>query len=267
VLGLTLNHMTFTNDMGLNSLIAHWGRRREHAHRVAMTSSIGSTALLFPPSVTQVSLTGLAAQVLIGNVRVAEELTAELVDDTERLRPAVERLWNELKTGQDEAGQRLTLQNFVRAAFEGSTGQKLRLDTPVGRVRLFTWVVRILIVWMLAQQASQLLDQKQNRIVDLLEHHAPVITALAETVRQLQQEHEEQHHTELPKPSLRVADTVNLREGPSSDMRRVAVLRAGVMLEEIVRVNRWYYVEVLANDGQRTRVRGWVYRRNVRRVQ
>lgn len=234
-------------------------RQRHQQRQRGYIASIGSNAVL---NAGGALFEGLTPTVLVENaVKIGEQLAAELVDETERLRPVVEKIVNDLKAAQEGAEQRPTAQNLARAALTGYTGQTLRVDTWPGRVQLFVLLLSLLISYLSSQHQNQ---QLVSSIRDLLAQYGQEITALAETVRQLQ--HSQETQIQHGVPSFRVTHTSNLRMGPSAKSRKVAVVKSGALLEDIVYVNRWSYVEVLESNGERTGVKGWVYRRNVRRV-
>src|SRR5688572_17938286 len=87
-------------DSGIG-LIQLWKQQRDRAYTAAMSTTIGSPAVLLATG--QVSFAGLAPNVLTETVKVAEQLAAELVDDAERLRPVLERVWTELIAVPDES--------------------------------------------------------------------------------------------------------------------------------------------------------------------
>jgi hypothetical protein len=212
----------------------------------------------------------LTISIPVERLALSDHVVASFVDETERLRPVFEKFWTELETAPDEPAKRLTLDQAARAIFEGATGREWRVDTPVARLKLVAFIVTALTVFVLGKWSEAEQNQKLDGIHDLLRDQVQVTATVAESVRQIQlvQEQQQRQQSALPKlPLLRVANTGNLREGPSPKTQRIKVVSPGDTLEEIVRVDRWYFVEVLAENGERTGLRGWVYRRNVRRVQ
>jgi hypothetical protein len=108
-------------------------RARQHQRQRGFIAAIGSGTATY---------TGLAASVLVEPVKVVEQLRAELVDESEHLRPFVEKLFNELKTAQNEAEKSESFRTFIEAAIEGAGGPKARLDTLRGRGLVFGWALR-----------------------------------------------------------------------------------------------------------------------------
>jgi hypothetical protein len=95
--------------------------------------------------------------------------------------------------------------------------------------------------------------------------HAAVDAANMETLLRIEQQLRQIQQQTKPLRLIVVADRAVLRAGPSSDSRRVGVVKPGTIVEETLRYKRWSYVEVLAPDASRADgVRGWVYRRTTR---
>jgi hypothetical protein len=188
---------------------------------------------------------------------------SNLINDIERARPIFEQYRIAVEQAPDESAKRSALQNAGRAIFKGATERDWRLDTFEGRYQLLGYLLYIILTAYFQSQQDAKLELLQRTQQDQLK----IIATLAETVRQIQQEQEREHKQHQPTmPLLRVVDEGNLRDGPSSEAGRVARVHAGDTLEHIVKVGRWYYVEVLTRDRHRTGVHGWIYRRVVRKL-
>src|SRR4030095_3125340 len=99
---------------------------------------------------------------------------ASFVNDVERVRPIVEQFRSNLVAAPDESTQTLTLQNFVRAIFEGSTDREWRVETPVDRVRLLAFVITALMWLVFDQWADSQRDQKLNHMHHLLQNQVKI---------------------------------------------------------------------------------------------
>lgn len=157
------------------------------------------------------------------------------------------------------------------AMAEGITGLELHLEDPVKRVKLLGQLIRWLVTFLLMLQptptqrvGSDRASEDAKRARAELRQQAETITAIAETLRQIQ----EQLSAGATRKSadLRVHKLARLREGPYASTPRITKLTVGTQLHFITTVERWSYVEVLDANGKGTDVRGWVLRRNVRRI-
>jgi hypothetical protein len=194
---------------------------------------------------------------------------ASLINDIEAVWPIVEQYRTAVEQAPDESTKRSAFQNAGRALFKGATEREWRLDTFEGRYELLGYLLYIMLTLAYQIYAQSQQDAKLELLERTQQDQVRIIAALAETVREIQQEQEREHRQHQPTvlTLLKVTNDGTLRDAPSSNAQRVARVHAGDTLEHIVRVGRWYYVEVLTREHDRTGVRGWVYRRVVRQTE
>jgi hypothetical protein len=184
---------------------------------------------------------------------------AGVLDEVNRVRPIIEKYQEALAKAPDESSERLTLRDYALALIEGTSGLKMRLKTPYER--WVFWVSVMMLIFRLTSDANNAREQSESR--RLTSEQGQLINRLTDEIRQAQRKLAD--HDDLPEgPMLRVANPARLRALPSADAQIVGRFEPGTKLELIVALDRWFYVEVLAEDGKRTGLRGWVYRRVVR---
>ena len=187
---------------------------------------------------------------------------AAVLAEVDHVRPVLEQYGKELAAAPDERSRRLTMGKAARAIFEGAIGVETSATTPEAWLRFWSRAFFTLLVFTYLQWSASN-DRRENR-----ELHRQTAGALVEALKNIQAElHREREADLRPRgPLLRVRGNGSVREGPSSTARRISPLSAGDALELIATVDRWYYVEVLTEDGFRSGHKGWVYRRNTRYV-
>jgi hypothetical protein len=192
---------------------------------------------------------------------VYESTSIGVLQEIERMRPIIDQYQQALREAPDEAAQRLTLNAAIRAVVEGATDLETRLTTPADRIKFVTKIVVILICILLDRQR----DAEMKELRRDSAQQAAVTAAVVARLHELERAHGQD---DLPTGLvLQVVDAARLREDPSTTYAPIRRLARGTRLEAIVLVDRWYYVELLSEDGHRTGLRGWIYRRVVRHDQ
>lgn len=189
---------------------------------------------------------------------------AQIAVDTQRLQSLAASHREAIRAATGSIERRLTMEEYMRAGFEVAIGASSRPKTPEEvfklRLAMFYFLCGLLLnLNSHYQTARQSSEADERRVVE--REHAQSIASLTEAVRQLKEDMS--LRSAEPDLRLRVTRPGILREGPSSHTPRVARLKTGQRLRLISEYDRWLLVEVLASDGSKTGILGWVYQRVV----
>jgi hypothetical protein len=188
---------------------------------------------------------------------------AGVFDQFEQIQPIIERYEAALVDAPDVAAKRLTFREAIEAVVEVAAKIHLGAKTPKEKFKNYLAILYVLYaIWSSyalsvshAQLAQGISDSRRVQ-----GEQAVAVATLTEAVRQLR----EQVLRRESAPVLRVPSCAILRVGPDGSTARVATVKTGQRLKMLARYKRWYYVEMLTDEGTATAIRGWVYKRNVR---
>lgn len=218
----------------------------------------------------------IAIGIPAGHLAISDHVFAALVD-TEALLPAFEKYRAAVNTAPEQTDHFALLKQLALDTYEVVADREWRTDTWSARFKTLLQIVLFAYTFVETWQQGQTLTDIQDKVTRGLNSISSIqttvnkqtvaINAVADALREIKQQQEQILQMLLPQPSLQVTNTAILREGPYGQSGRVARLQPGVLLVEIVRLERWFYVETIDESGTRTGVRGWIYRRSVRRVE